>query len=91
VTASDIAAMVIGAALIGVGAVVMWAVMHLLRPGRCSCGHTWGMVDKFTGHCSATVVQANWVGGVRRTRKRVACPCNEHRQNVVRAITEVTP
>jgi hypothetical protein len=89
---SVIEGMLAGAGLIGAGATASWAVMRLRRPGLCSCGHSWGCLDKFTGHCTATVVQANWVGGVRKTRKRAPCPCMEHRQQaIVRAITEVAP
>lgn len=83
--------MLAGAGLAGTGAAISWGVMRLRRPGLCSCGHSWGCLDRFTGCCTATVVQANWVAGVRKTRKRVPCPCREHRQHIVRAITEAAP
>jgi hypothetical protein len=83
--------MAVGGLLVATGGLGGWAVTRLQRPARCSCGHGYGCVDKFTSHCTATVVETNWISGVRRVRKRVPCACKEHRQNTVRAINEVTP
>lgn len=58
---------------------IAWALSGRILRTRCSCGHSYGAVDKFTGCCTDTVVQTHWLGGVKRTRKRVPCPCREHR------------
>lgn len=56
-----------------------WYVRELVSASRCACGHAFGTVDKYDGHCTATVIETNYIGGVRRSRKRVACPCKAHR------------
>jgi hypothetical protein len=61
------------------GMLIGWGVRGLATASRCGCGHAFGMADKYDGHCTATVIETNFVGGVRRTRKRVACSCKAHR------------
>ena len=56
--------------------------MAILRDGKCACGHPYGCVDRYTGKCTGTVVETHFVGGVRRTRKRVPCSCLAHRESV---------
>ena len=56
--------------------------MAILRDGKCACGHPYGCVDTYTGKCTGTVVETHFVGGVRRTRKRVPCSCREHREAI---------
>lgn len=78
---------IFGAATLAGGLGAGMALARRLASGRCSCGHSLGCVDKFTGNCTATVVQVSWVGGVRRTRKVIPCPCREHRRQQAMAVT----
>ncbi len=64
------------------GAAGAMIVMAILRDGKCACGHPYGCVDRYTGKCTGTVVETHFVGGVRRTRKRVPCSCLAHRESV---------
>ena len=74
VAAAATAAVLLAAAFLG-----GWRLRELTSGTRCGCGHAFGMADKYDGHCTATVIETNFVGGVRRTRKRVACSCKAHR------------
>jgi hypothetical protein len=56
-----------------------WHVRGLATASRCACGHAFGMSDKYTGACTATVIETNYVYGIRRSRKRVLCACKQHR------------
>jgi hypothetical protein len=75
---SDVAGAFAGLVILGAGAAGGWGVSAMLHRGRCSCGHGGGCLDRFTGNCTATVLQRNYVSGVHRSWKRVPCPCKEH-------------
>lgn len=68
-----------GLFLLGTGGAGGYVLRDRLSANLCGCGHAWTCVDKFTGHCTATVIETNFVAGVRRTRKRVPCSCRQHR------------
>ena len=75
-----IAGSAIAAAVVLAGGLVLgWGIHGLATANRCGCGHAFGCVDKYTGACTATVIETNYVYGIRRTRKRVACSCKAHR------------
>jgi hypothetical protein len=74
-----IGAVLASATVLSGGMVFGWGLRGLTDSRRCACGHGWGTADRYDGHCTATVIQTNYVGGVRRTRKRVPCPCKAHR------------
>ena len=76
-------------ALLGTGGAGGYAIRGRLSANLCECGHARTCVDKFTGHCTATVIETHYVGGVRRTRKRVACSCRQHQRAPLGELLEV--
>ncbi len=69
-----------GLFLLGTGGAGGYAIRGRLSANLCGCGHPESCVDKFTGNCTATVIETSYIGGVRRTRKRVACSCRQHQR-----------
>jgi hypothetical protein len=76
-------------ALLGTGGAGGYAIRGRLSANLCPCGHAATCVDKFTGYCTATVIETSYVGGVRRTRKRVPCPCRQHKTASLGELLEV--
>lgn len=76
-------------ALLGTGGAGGYAIRGRLSANLCGCRHALSCVDKFTGYCTATVIETNFVGGVRRTRKRVPCPCRQHQRAPLGELLEV--